>query len=156
MTGQIPRRATPEDLPRVLDVVAAAFAGMAGRIDPPSSARDLTIAALAQREVWVAGTPVVACMTLEPAGDLLLLGKLAVWPDWQGQGLGRWMVDAAVAQAAQRGFHGVVLQTRIELVENHAAFRAMGFVEVARTAHPGFDRPTSLTFRKALPEGAPR
>ena len=42
------------------------------------------------------------------------------------------------------------LQTRIELTGNHAAFRRMGFVETARTAHPGFDRPTSITFRKRL------
>jgi hypothetical protein len=43
------------------------------------------------------------------------------------------------------------LQTRVELEENHAAFRAMGFAEAGRTAHPGYDRPTSITFRKDLP-----
>jgi hypothetical protein len=43
----------------------------------------------------------------------------------------------------------VELQTRIELVENHAIFAALGFVETARTAHKGYDRPTTLTFRKS-------
>ena len=42
------------------------------------------------------------------------------------------------------------LQTRVELTENHATFRALGFVEVARTAHPGYDRPTSITFRRPV------
>ena len=42
------------------------------------------------------------------------------------------------------------LQTRVELVENQTAFRAMGFQEVGRTAHPGYDRPTSITYRRAV------
>ena len=43
------------------------------------------------------------------------------------------------------------LQTRVELGANHAAFQRLGFVEVGRTAHDGYDRPTSITFRKSLP-----
>ncbi|MEL7216743.1 MAG: hypothetical protein AAGJ96_12530 [Pseudomonadota bacterium] len=42
------------------------------------------------------------------------------------------------------------LQTRVQLTETHAAFKAYGFEEIARTAHPGFDAPTSITFRKVL------
>ena len=30
------------------------------------------------------------------------------------------------------------------------AFHALGFVETGRTAHPGFDHPTSVTMRKRL------
>jgi hypothetical protein len=47
------------------------------------------------------------------------------------------------------GLDHLELQTRVELTENHATFRAMGFVETGRTAHPGYDR-TSITFRRAL------
>ena len=42
------------------------------------------------------------------------------------------------------------LQTRIELTANQAAFRKLGFHETARTAHAGYDRPTSVTMRKVL------
>jgi hypothetical protein len=40
----------------------------------------------------------------------------------------------------------------VELVENHAAFQALGFAETGRTAHSGFDRPTSITYRKSVRE----
>lgn len=36
------------------------------------------------------------------------------------------------------------------LVENHEAFAALGFAKVAQSAHPGFDRPTSITMRKPV------
>ena len=42
------------------------------------------------------------------------------------------------------------LQTRVELNGNHAAFARLGFRETERTAHAGYERPTSLTMRKAL------
>ena len=44
----------------------------------------------------------------------------------------------------------IELQTRVELTANHRAFRALGFVETGRTAHQGYDRPTSVTMRKRL------
>jgi hypothetical protein len=42
------------------------------------------------------------------------------------------------------------LETRVELTQNHAIFRRLGFVETTRKAHPGFDRPTSVTFQKRV------
>jgi hypothetical protein len=42
------------------------------------------------------------------------------------------------------------LQTRVELVENHAAFSRMGFAKTGESAHPGYDRPTSITMRRAV------
>ena len=36
------------------------------------------------------------------------------------------------------------------LTLDDAAFRAMGFAYVAETCHPGYTRPTSLTFRRDL------
>lgn len=42
------------------------------------------------------------------------------------------------------------LETRIELLENHATFAALGFVRVTESAHPGFSRPTSITMRKPV------
>jgi hypothetical protein len=36
------------------------------------------------------------------------------------------------------------------LTANHGAFARLGFREMARTAHDGYDRPTSITMRKVL------
>ncbi len=48
------------------------------------------------------------------------------------------------------GLAAVELETRVELLENHASFRAMGCQEINRTAHPGYAQPTSITFRKPV------
>ena len=149
-----------EDWPALLALILRAFAYMEGRIDPPSSALRLTPERLrAEAEsgtLFLArqdGDP-VGCLLCRPRGQALYLSKLAVEPDRQGQGIARALLAAAEAEARRRGLPVLELQTRIELGENHAAFAALGFQRVGETAHPGFDRPTSLTLQKRL-EGRP-
>lgn len=149
-----PKLATdPARWPAILRLLHSAFAYMEGRIDPPSSLRDLTPEALARQaevgEIWVIGAP-VACVFLTPKPPALYVGKLAVAADHRGRGLARALMEVAGARAHELGLAALELQTRVELVENQAAFRAMGFVEVGRTAHPGYDRPTSITYRRAV------
>ena len=147
-----PRLAT--DFPAVHALILRAFAGMERRIDPPSSARDLTPESLATfGEVWTLGAPPRACVILTPKPDHLYIGKLAVDPAHQRQGLARALLSHAETRARALHLPELRLQTRVELTENHATFRALGFTETARTAHKGYDRPTSITFAKPL---APR
>lgn len=150
------RAVAPYDWEAILRLVRESFAYMEGRIDPPSSMHRLTAGAIAEQaqtgEVWVFeddGTP-VACLFLTPRPDALYLGKLAAAETHRGKGLARRMVEQAEARARALNLPALELQSRIELTENHAAFAAMGFVQVGATAHPGYDRPTSLSFRKAL------
>ncbi|MDR7123407.1 GNAT family N-acetyltransferase [Pseudotabrizicola sp. 4114] len=144
----------PYDWPAVLRLIQTEFASMEGRIDPPSSMHALTAEAIAGQarrgEVWVTGTPPVACMILTPKPQALYLGKLAVAGTHRGKGLARTLVEVAATRARALGLPVLELQTRVELVGNHAAFRAMGFAEVGRSAHPGYDRATSLTFQRAV------
>lgn len=146
------RMATGEDFAPVLALIRTSFAFMDGRIDPPSSVHRLTTGDLARAarsgEVWVIEDPgqLIACVVLTPNPDHLYLGKLAVDPAYRRQGLAAQLVSRALAQTRTRALPELRLETRVELAENHAAFRAMGFAETARTAHPGFDRPTSITF----------
>lgn len=143
----------PSLWPPILRLLREAFAFMEGRIDPPSSLRDLTPAALTKQaqagEIWVIGGP-VACVFLTPKPGALYVGKLAVADACRGQGLARRLIDLAEARARLMGLPALELQVRVELVENQAAFMAMGFVEVGRTAHPGYQRPTSITCRRAV------
>lgn len=137
-------------------MILAAFAYMEARINPPSSALRLTAQSmkadadkgallLAER----AGD-LVGCVFAQVKGDALYIGKLAVRPGLQGAGIGRKLVDAAREEARRRGLGILELQTRIELVENHATFARMGFVKTGEDAHEGFDRPTSITMRAKL------
>jgi predicted N-acetyltransferase YhbS len=154
-----PIRATdPYDWPALLRLIQTSFAYMEGRIDPPSSMHRLTSAEIARHaetgEVWVIEDDTthapVACVFLTPKKGALYLGKLTVATSHRGQGLARVLVETAQARARALGLPLLELQSRIELVENHAAFASLGFVQTGETAHPGFDHPTSLTFRKTL------
>lgn len=70
--------------------------------------------------------------------------------DLRRQGLATQLVALAVDRARALGLPALELQTRVELVENHATFARLGFTRVGATAHPGFDRPTSLTLRRVV------
>lgn len=142
----------PFDWSALLALIQAEFAFMDGRIDPPSSMHRLTAESLAAApEVWAIGTPPVACIVLTPRPEALYLGKLAVARSARGQGLARALIDQAEVRARALGLPALELQTRVELTENHSVFRALGFAETGRTAHPGFTRPTSVTFRRPVP-----
>jgi len=147
------RLCAPFDSTALLRLIRAEFAFMEHRIDPPSSMHRLTAESIAQQadtgEIWVIGTPApIACIFLTPKPHALYLGKLTVDADHRGQGLARRLIDLADQRARALNLPLLELQTRVELVENHAAFAAMGFAITARTAHKGFDRPTSITMHR--------
>lgn len=146
------RPQNPYDWTALLGLIQRAFAGMEGRIDPPSSMHRLTAADLEHHpgEVWVIGRPPIACVLLTPKGDALHIGKLSVDPAHQGQGLAKTLIAMAETRARALGLARLELQSRVELVENHAIFFALGFKQTETTAHPGYDHPTSLVFTKPL------
>jgi len=139
-------------LSEALEVMRTAFAGMEGRIDPPSSLKSMNLEsvnrAAGEAEVWAAGDPVVGTVTLTPKGSVLYVGKLAVLDPRQG--LGRALMALAEERAVALGFKWLELQSRVELEEIHAVFKRLGFREVMRTTHEGYVRPTSVLFRKAV------
>ncbi|MDI1262140.1 MAG: GNAT family N-acetyltransferase [bacterium] len=149
-------RAAPRDFSnwgRVRQLILDAFAYMEPRIDPPSSALRLTVPSmqadagkgallLAER-----GGDIVGCVFVRPKDDALYIGKLAVRPDLQGNGIGAKLMEAVRREARARGIKTLELETRIELFENHAAFARMGFVKTAENSHAGFDRTTSIVMR---------
>ena len=144
------------DWEAVRALIHDAFAYMNGRIDPPSSAWRLTpqsmAADAAEGALLLAGAghTLVGCVFVRPKQDALYIGKLAVQPGLHGSGIGKALVQAARAEALARGLKALELETRIELTENHAAFARMGFTRTAETAHPGYERPTSITMRASL------
>jgi GNAT superfamily N-acetyltransferase len=140
----------------LLDVILHSFAFMDGVIDPPSSAHRLTPALLAEKAanefchvVWN-GNRLIGCVFARERGDALYISKLAVDPAEQNSGIGRRLIATVEDLALRLRKAALELETRVELTGNHAFFRRLGFIEVGRTAHAGYDRPTSITFRKRL------
>jgi GNAT superfamily N-acetyltransferase len=149
----------PADFDRwneLLALILEAFAYMDGIIDPPSSAHRLTpenLAAKAGAEtvfLATAGEELLGCVFVAEKPDHFYVGKLAVAPAAQGAGIGKRLLGAVEQFARESGKPILELQTRVELTGNQKAFGRLGFVEAARTAHEGFDRPTSITMRKVL------
>ncbi len=139
-----------------LHLIRAAFAYMDGRVDPPSSMHRLTIADV-QRKAEAGDLlgayqdgKLVACVTLSWRERDLYIGKLAVKEACRGNGIARRLVEAAEARARAAGLQQLVLESRVELTENHAAFARLGFVQTGTTAHAGYDRPTSITMSKDI------
>ena len=129
------------------------FDGMEGRIDPPSSLlrtapRDLEALARRGRAIVAVAEGPVGCAFLRDDGTRIYCSKLAVDPAFRRRGILRSMLGAADDYARALGREGLELQTRVELLDNHAVFQRLGFVESGRTSHPGYDRPTSVTFRR--------
>jgi GNAT superfamily N-acetyltransferase len=70
-----------------------------------------------------------ACMYLEPRGDRLYLGMLAVKPGQQGRGVGRQMMAAAERHAAALGCGAIDIRIVNRRTELPPFYRSLGFVD---------------------------
>lgn len=142
-----------EDL---LALLRDSFAYMDARIDPPSSLSRMGVEELrakAQHEsliIAMEDEQLVGCAFAAVRDDCVYVGKLAVRGSARCRGVARALMAVAEGLASRHQRPFLELQTRIELVENHQTFAALGFEKVAETTHPGYDRPTSITFRKRV------
>ena len=142
--------------PELLGLVRESFAYMDGRIDPPSSLTRMGIEEFrtkAAKEVLIVaheGQELVGCAFADLRDDCVYVGKVAVARLARGKGVARGLFAAAEEIAHRHGKQFLELQTRIELVENHATFGALGFCKIAETAHPGYSRATSITMRRPV------
>jgi ribosomal protein S18 acetylase RimI-like enzyme len=140
----------------LLDLILVSFRYMDGIIDPPSSALRLTPENLKQKAAeetaflaFLDGH-IAGCVFLAEKDNHFYLGKLAIDPAYQGRGIGRQLVEAAETYVRSTAKPTIELQVRVELVNNQATFARLGFRETARTAHAGYERPTSITMSKDL------
>lgn len=140
----------------LLELLHEAFEYQRGRIDPPSSLYSLDPKLLKEKaaaeRVFVAKDEdsLIGCVFARDTGASIYLGKLAVRPNHQGKGVGRLLVRAVEDYARRSGREVIELETRIELLENREKFEAYGFRKVGENAHPGYDRPTSISMEKQV------
>lgn len=100
--------------------------------------------------VAIDGDEIVGCLFCRPEPACLYMGKLCVSPKAQGKGIGRMLVQRSEALARELALPALRLETRIELIANHARFAAWGFVKTAENAHAGYERTTSIEMTKLL------
>jgi ribosomal protein S18 acetylase RimI-like enzyme len=144
------RLATPEDLPRVREIVEAAYTPYVARMgQKPGPMLDDYAAHQASGRLSVLedGGRVVGILVLIDEPDALLLDNVAVDPAVRGRGLGRRLMTAAEEAARTRGHACIRLYTHALMTENQALYRRTGWTETGRMSEKGFDR---VYFEKRL------
>jgi len=151
------RAATAADAATVAAIIAASFEEYRDRLEPESGAFRETADGIAVELARESGAilaerngEIVGCVMVKLVDDDLYFGRLSVVPAARGQGIARSLIEAVEDEARRRELAGVRLGVRIVLTENQRLFTSLGYVEVSREAHEGFDHPTSINMRKAL------
>ena len=91
------------------------------------------------------------------AADDAELGDMAVLPESRGRGLGRWLLDAALAEAARRGAKTVYLEVRESNVAARRLYERAGF-RTAGVRADYYTQPTedAILMTRAVPPDSPR
>ncbi len=83
---------------------------------------------------WVATLDgsIVAGLTMMFEGEHASIANVAVDPRFQGQGLGKGLLNFAENEARTRGYEQLRLATHVALEENLALYRHLGWSELER------------------------
>ena len=148
---------TLSDSDAVAALIRQAFAAQAVATDPLPSALRVSgadVVAHLQRggggAVALVDDVLAGSALWEEKDGGLYLSRVAVAPAYRQRGIGRALVGSAEAAARAKRLPRMFLATRLVLADNRRLFAACGFVETERTAHPGYDAPTSVTMVKVL------
>ena len=145
------RRARLADSTAIAACAAAAYQGYVARIGRKPAPMVADFAAhIAAGEVHVlaAGDALWGFIVMRSAADHLFVENVAVWPERQGGGAGRRLMEFAEATARKLGLPAIRLYTNVKMTENLPFYEGLGFVEVERRHEDGFDR---IYFSRQLP-----
>jgi ribosomal protein S18 acetylase RimI-like enzyme len=138
------RPATPEDVPAIAALVAAAYERYVERLGRrPSPMDDDHAAYVARGESYVMvdeSDAVAGAIVLIDRGDHLFVDNLAVAPALHGRGLGRTLLEFADAQARRRGLPELRLYTNAAMTENLAIYPRLGYERTGRRMVGIYDR----------------
>lgn len=159
------RRATPLDLPWLVDLGARSFAhlGDYGDILPAWLAQDNVSAWVAEHDgerrgftvvgFFVGDAPAASVGAVAGADENIAdLLALAVEPAWQSRGLGRSLVDHTVAMATATARAGRLRELRLCVADDNAVgqrlYRTSGFQHVDGEfgAYPGGQRAVRMVY----------
>jgi ribosomal protein S18 acetylase RimI-like enzyme len=132
------RPATDADVPRLAELVRAAYGHYVERIGrPPRPMTDDYADVVRTSRVTVAerGGEIAGLIVLGVDDEGFLVDNVAVAPAHQGSGVGRALLEHAEAAARRDGFDSIHLFTHETMTENLALYARIGYVEYDRRAH---------------------
>jgi len=137
------RKATPDDTDRIRAIARAAYGKYVARIGREPAPMLADFAGLV-----AAGFAVVAeehhrikgYLIGWPEADAYFIDNIAIDPEYQGQGLGRYLIAYAATEARRLQLPAVRLYTNVAMTENLAIYARIGFIETHRAMENGFHR----------------
>ncbi|TNF86522.1 MAG: GNAT family N-acetyltransferase [Gammaproteobacteria bacterium] len=145
------RKAAGPDLASIRDCAQAAYAGYVDRIGrkpAPMVADFATLIDNGYVDVDVEDSGVIrGFVVYYPRADCVHLANVAIHPDYQGQGLGRRLIERAEGAAVASGYRRIELYTNAKMTENLALYPKLGYRQFDRRTEDGFDR---VYFDKSL------
>ncbi len=143
------RKATPADVPGLVEMIRAAFRDVALRFDlsadncprHPSNCQESWVASALEQGVsyfLLASEGIFrGCVALEQANsETCYLERLAVLPPWRHRGHGRALIAHALAEARTLGVQRVEIGIIAEHLELRDWYRKIGFVDQRTTRSP--------------------
>ncbi|MGD1952020.1 MAG: GNAT family N-acetyltransferase [Leptolyngbyaceae cyanobacterium] len=137
------RAANKTDEGAISQCVHTAFEPYISRLGkPPGPMLDDYAQVIDQDQVFVITLDgVIAGLTvLKKAQETLLLETLAVHPIYQGQGLGKTLLNYVETLAAKEGYETLQLYTHEKMTENIVMYQRCGYVEIKRCTEKGYQR----------------
>ena len=132
------RPATVADVPRLTELVEAAYGRYVERLgEPPRPMTDDYADVVRRYRVTVAERrgEIVGLIVLGVSDEGFLVDNVAVDPSHQGSGVGRALLERAEVAAREAGFDSIHLYTPERMTENLALYSRIGYVEYDRRLH---------------------
>ncbi len=140
MGGFVLRSAMADDATAVNDCVHHAFGHYIERIGrkPGPMLMDYALE-IREHQVFVVDDngQIAGALVLYVKEEGFLLDVIAVEPQWQGQGVGRLLLEFAEAEAQRQGYKNIYLYTHEKMTENQALYSKIGYVEYDRRFENG-------------------
>ena len=140
MSGVSLRPATVADVPRLSELVQAAYGHYVERLGgPPRPMTDDYAEVVRTNQVTVAerGGEILGLVVLGAGEEGFFVDNVAVDPSHQGIGAGKALLEHAEIAACDAGFDSIYLYTHERMVENLALYKRIGYVEYDRRRHAG-------------------
>lgn len=149
-TSHTIRRANVDDVLGIKQCVQAAFKPYISRMDSlPAPMLEDYVEVIKQHPVFIAETDkLVGMLVLIPKGDSVLLDTVAVHPDYQGNGLGRELLQLAETESLAMHANRIDLYTNECMTENLHLYQRFGYQEKERKFEKGYRR---VYMQKCLP-----
>lgn len=137
---RIARAGEVSEIRRIAKAAYEKYIPRVGR-EPAPMAADYD-ADIAERRAVVIETDGKLCgyMIAWPQGDAYFIENIGIEPQYQASGLGRRLIEHAVAEAKRVGLTALSLYTNEAMTENLAMYAHIGFVETHRVSEHGFRR----------------